>query len=199
MDDKLCWKHHIAHCKSKLLSGLYAINKIKSFVPIDALLNLYYTLVYPHLLYGIILWGSTYNVYLNNLFLTQKRIIRAICNTPRLEHTLPLFSNLRLLTLRDIYYRECAKYMYNYTRGSLPSSLHNTFIDGNSVHNYETRNAAQIRSYRIRTTKTANSLLMQGPKIWNEIPSDIQTKPNLNSFSSSLKRHILQGYAAAEH
>jgi len=33
-------------------------------LPKEILLNLYYALVHPHLLYGLLVWGSTYPSYL---------------------------------------------------------------------------------------------------------------------------------------
>ena len=46
-------------CKNKLTSALYVIKKVNSYLLVSALKTIYYTLVYPYLTYGIILWGST--------------------------------------------------------------------------------------------------------------------------------------------
>ena len=40
--------------------------------------TLYYSLVYPYLLYGITLWGADYHTYLSKLVIMQKKIIRII-------------------------------------------------------------------------------------------------------------------------
>ena len=62
IDEKLDWHEH--KCKNKLTSALYVIKKVNSYLPVSALKTIYYTLVYPYLTYGIILWGSTYKTYL---------------------------------------------------------------------------------------------------------------------------------------
>ena len=72
IDEKLDWHEHINKCKNKLISALYVINKVNSYLPVSALKTIYYTLVYPYLTYGIILWGSTYKTYLKKLFIIQK-------------------------------------------------------------------------------------------------------------------------------
>ena len=64
IDDKLEWHKDINKCKNKLTSALYVINKVNSYLPVSALKTIYYTLLYPYLTYGIILWGSTYKTYL---------------------------------------------------------------------------------------------------------------------------------------
>ena len=75
IDEKLDWHEHINKCKNKLTSALYVINKVNSYLPVSALKTIYYTLVYPYLTYGIILWGSTYKTYLTKLFIIQKKIV----------------------------------------------------------------------------------------------------------------------------
>ena len=60
IDDKLSWNAHIDYCKNKLSSGLYAINSAKHILSPKHLKSLYYTLIHPHLTYGLLLWGSTY-------------------------------------------------------------------------------------------------------------------------------------------
>ena len=45
--------------------------KLKSVLPQEALLKLYYALIHPHLIYGIIVWSSTFPTYLNGLALIK--------------------------------------------------------------------------------------------------------------------------------
>jgi hypothetical protein len=59
IDEKLKWDEHIKTMKKKISSAFYAINKVKYVLPRKHLNTLYYSLVYPYLTYGIILWGAT--------------------------------------------------------------------------------------------------------------------------------------------
>ena len=47
--------------------------KLKHFLPTLALLMLYYSIVYPHILYGIIIWGSTYTSHPNKSTVDSKQ------------------------------------------------------------------------------------------------------------------------------
>ena len=38
--------------------------------------NIYYSLVYPHLLYGIQVWGSAFDTNINKLIVLQKKTVR---------------------------------------------------------------------------------------------------------------------------
>lgn len=73
IDDRLDWHEHINACKNKLTSALYIINKVNRYLPVAALKTIYYTLVYPYLTYGIILWGSTYKTHIEKVFIMQKK------------------------------------------------------------------------------------------------------------------------------
>ena len=64
INEKLDWHEHKNKCKNKLPNALYVFNNVNSYFPASALKTIYYTLVYPYLTYGIILWGSTYKTYL---------------------------------------------------------------------------------------------------------------------------------------
>ena len=79
IDDKLKWDVHINKIKSRLSSSLYAINKIKHFAPIKILTTLYYSMVYPYLIYGITQWGSTFKTHINKLNIMQKKDYEGNC------------------------------------------------------------------------------------------------------------------------
>ena len=76
VDEHLQWNEHKHNCRVTLISVLYAISEIKSVVPISTLNTVYFSLAYPHLLYGILLWGGTYNIHTaSRLRSTQKTIL----------------------------------------------------------------------------------------------------------------------------
>ena len=53
--EKLLHKH-LSEFLNK--NNVIIMNKLKSFLPWNVLLQLYYALVHPHLLYGLSVWGS---------------------------------------------------------------------------------------------------------------------------------------------
>ena len=64
---------------------------------------LYFSLFYPHLTYGILFCGSTYQSHLNSTITSQKKVVRVLYNADRLAHTNSLFYNLKILTFEDLY------------------------------------------------------------------------------------------------
>ena len=53
----------------------------------------------PHLNYGLLLWGP----HLGRLVTLQKKAIRVVSLTDYLSHTDPIFKELKLLTLEDMF------------------------------------------------------------------------------------------------
>ena len=103
VDDKLKCNMHIDKVKSHISSSLFAINKIKHFAPKRIMKTLYYSMVYPYLIYGITLWGATYKSGVNKLIVMQKEVIRAVVSAKYNAHTDDLFNELGILKLDDVY------------------------------------------------------------------------------------------------
>jgi len=73
IDEGLTWKQHISICKKRASSGLYALNAAKHILSVNNMKTLYHSLIHPHLMYGLILWGSACKKYLHPLIIVQKR------------------------------------------------------------------------------------------------------------------------------
>ena len=57
------------------------MHKLKSVLSQEALIILYYALVHPlgpHLLHGIVAWGSAFPTYLNSLVSLQNKAVRVV-------------------------------------------------------------------------------------------------------------------------
>ena len=78
IDEKLKWDEHINIIKKKISKSFLAINKVKYILPKKQLSTVYYSLVFPYLTYGILLWGATCHVHLSKLSLMQKKVSESL-------------------------------------------------------------------------------------------------------------------------
>jgi hypothetical protein len=62
------------------------------------------------------------------------------------------------------------------------------FITNNHVHNYNTRIAENNRPQACRTNLKQFTILFQGPKIWNALPSHMKDMSSLSTF----KKHMIE-------
>lgn len=53
------WKNHIHFIPIKTVKSLGIISKLPCFITVSCLLTLYYSMIYPHLTCGNIVWANT--------------------------------------------------------------------------------------------------------------------------------------------
>ena len=58
IDSKLNFEEHISIVAKKISRSLGVMCKLRNVLPPKALLVLYYSMIHPHLLYGITIWGN---------------------------------------------------------------------------------------------------------------------------------------------
>ena len=80
------------------------LSKLHHFVPMGILIWLYYSIIFPFLIYSVIVWGNTYEFNLHPIVVLQKKAIRIITFSAFREHTPPLFKKLNLLKFYVIVY-----------------------------------------------------------------------------------------------
>ena len=71
--------NHIDNVSTKISKTIGLLYKIRYYVDVKIIKTLYYSLVFPHLIYGIEVWGSADESHLNKLLVLQKKIVRLIC------------------------------------------------------------------------------------------------------------------------
>lgn len=193
VDDKLTWQEHINIIKSKLASSIYAMNRIKKIIPTTYKRTLYFTLVYPYLNYGIILWGATYKCHTNKVVKMQKRAVRNICNARYNDHSDPLFLSQNILKFENIYQLEVIKIVYNFYNKLLPNPLMHIFLLNQQVHNRHTRQQGNLYTHRCRTRMATQSVKYKGPLIWNNLPCQIKEMKDLNirRFTKHVSSYLL--------
>ena len=77
IDSKLKFQSHIL----SLEISVGILTKISHFLPQEALLNLYYSLIHSQLLYALPVWCATYKTYLTKIKRLQNKAIRAVTKT----------------------------------------------------------------------------------------------------------------------
>ena len=72
------------------------------FFPCEVLLTLYNALIFPHVSYCILVWGSRIDGN-HRLLLLQKKNVRIITNQGYIAHSEPLCKLLNILKVSDLF------------------------------------------------------------------------------------------------
>ena len=58
VDHKLTWEEHTRYAVQKLTKARGILAKLRHHAPQSMLINVYYSIVYPHFYYGVTSWGN---------------------------------------------------------------------------------------------------------------------------------------------
>ena len=192
LDENLSWKPHINYVCKKVSKSIGVIYRARFNLSKSTKLSLYYTLIYPYLIYCNTIWSSTYVSNLKRLQILQKRIVRLLTSSSFLAHTAPLFKKLKILDINRINSFCTGLFMYSYHNKLLPPPFLNLFSTSNQFHNYNTRNADTYRSHACRTNIKQFTMLSRGPKLWNSLPDTVKNAGTLNCFRNRIRKYLLQ-------
>ena len=103
IDDRLSWSQHLIDVKKSFVNKLNLIKR-SSFLGKEALLDLYYKVVLPAVLYGLIVWGGCANAeQLNSLESLHRTAARMIYNLPYDMSSADVYRHSNWSTLSHMY------------------------------------------------------------------------------------------------
>jgi len=195
IDKYLSWSSQCKSVGSKISSALYVLRSVKNFLPTYTLITLYYSFVYSHIQYGLILWGTSASARdLDRVRILQKKSIRQVKNAKYNASTLPICKELDILEFNDISKMELSKLMYQYSVRTLPCPLMNIFTRNCDLHDYDTRNKENALCMKRNYAQLHNSFLCKAPAAWQCLAIDIKNCKNIKSFSKMFKKYLIKNY-----
>ena len=99
IDPTLKWDSHVKATSTQVAKSAGIISKVRKYLNKETLLMLSYAFIYPHIDYGILIWGASIQESLYPIVAMQKRIIRIITFAHKRDHTCNLFKNTGILTI----------------------------------------------------------------------------------------------------
>jgi hypothetical protein len=195
IDSHLSWKYQISHIAKKIRRGIGILSKVRYLVNTDILVKLYYAIIYPFLLYALIIWGNTYPTTLKPLVVLQKKAIRIITFSPFDEHSSPIFKGLRLIKLSDLITLLMTMFMYKFHNCLLPLNFNDYFAPVHQLHSYNTRFASGLclSLPKPRTNFGLFNIRYRGVKLWNAL-SDFDKRLSFTQLKRKLKANFVDSY-----
>ncbi len=222
MDEHLLWKPQISSISKKISRGVGILAKLRGHMDQKLLLCIYYCLVFSHLSYGVQAWGSACDSYLKELIVIQNKAVRILSGkqyfqiygqTPGpLPSSSPLYKELKILKLQDIYKFNIAKFVYQTLCGDSPDIFNDWFKYTHMVHDHATKSSTSIfreNYFDIGTVHQTYTLYVNrgnlvnygkkmiqisGPLIWNDLPPEIHDASSIFTFKFHLKNHYIDKY-----
>ena len=195
LDDKLNWKTHINNIKNKLNQLTGAFYNLARYIDTSKISNIYHAYVFPHIKYGIELYGACDKTSLKSLQTSQNKILKVLYRKPRRYHTNQIHNELRILKCEDVYQLFTGIFVYKQQQKLLPNIFSNYFTQNRNIHRIRTRNCESLFLPRYKLKSTQKCMKYSGVKIWNSIPQEIRNQPKLHQFKSKFKSHMISEYS----
>ena len=192
LDSNLSWKAHITELARKLSRSVGLFYKIRHYVSLDILKLLYHGIFYPFLMYGIHVWGLTFDSYLEHIYILQKKVLKSITFSDMMAHSKPLFHDLQLLKLNDIHNVHISLFVYECVNGLSPAYFADFFNLLSNKHMFMTRQSTKGNLFLERRNTDQygiRSIQFSGVKLWNSIPPNIRASKSLNTFRNELNKY----------
>ena len=163
----------------------------------NTLILLYYGSFEYFLSYGVSVWGSTYPMYTDPIFILQKRILKIITSNEVTVSSAQLFDSLQILKLSDLFKLQVTSFVYECLNSLAPIYLREYFTSIQSIHSIGTRQSKKGDLYALRCDTTQyglRSIHYSGVRIWNSLPVKIRKSQSLPNFMKKMKAYIFSFY-----
>ncbi len=194
-DDKMSWDKQITALTLKLSKAIGILYKLKRYASQSILRNVYYSIIHPHLIYGIMSWGATSITSLNSLQGKQNRALKLVFDLPWRLETNPIYFNNKFLKINELYHLELIRFMYKFYHNLLPPAFSLYFTKIETISPYNTRLASN-HNFRLPAVNRNYGLKSQsytGIKLWSQIPTDAKFI-NYSNFKTFSFNHMLSRY-----
>ena len=196
IDSQLSFKEHVNFVKSKISKNLGIIYRAKKFLSHECLVSLYYSFIYPYLVYCVCVWGNAGLTTVLPIVALQNRIVKTIVSASKFTSPHPLYKHLNILKFSDIYDLNVLIFTYKFKNGMLPHVCNNFFIINSNIHNHRTRQYNDFHPPNCRTEIRKKSLQYSGCVIWNRLDKSLKSmNGSVNVFKKTVKKKIFENYS----
>ena len=200
LDDKMKWDKHIDMIYSKLIKFTGIFYKLRNILPRHCLVKLYYAFVYPHLLYGVEIYGAAANSILVRLHILNNKILRILqCKLTREIHVRDLYLNYKTLPVDMLYRMQILLFVHKSIHHAyiLPSVFHNCFLFNSTIHNYDTRHKGDLHLSSVSNNYGQLTISFVGSKLWNALPLDLKLCFSTIVFKTGVQKYLSGFFLAA--
>ena len=173
---------------SRSLGILYKARKVFNR---NTLATLYNSFIHPLFSYCICVWGNSPMCYLDPIVKLQKRAIRVVAGAKFRANTAPLFKELNIMNVNNIYVYNVLIIMYKHHHGKIPDIFQPFFVRNNEIHDHATRQQSYLHVNKQMSVRSAKSFRNTGVKIYNYFKTFVKFDIGVSTFKTQVKKYII--------
>ena len=179
---------------NKITKNIGILYKLRYYVSMNTLKQLYYTLIYPCINHGLMSWGTACQTKLKKIKISHNNYLRCIFFADKREITTPYFTLLEIFKLENIFKLKSGSLVHKlqYNKKETPPALHDLVSLASDIHKYNTRFTTSQNLYRTfsRTNYGLAWLREVVSQTWETIPMAVKCLP-YNVFKKKYKLFLL--------
>ena len=122
--------------------------------------------------------------------LLQKKVVRILSFSDRLEHTEQLFIRLDILPFNKLIHHRIGLFMYKVYKDMYPTVITNMYLHNKNIHSHNTRQKHHFYVAMGHSNLYATSFYCTSILIWNDILKNIDISLSFNRFKCALKYYL---------
>ena len=156
INERLSWSRHLTDVKKNFVNKLKLLKR-SSFLSRNALLDFYFKIILPSVIYGLVVWGGCPNAeLLHSLEVLHRRAARIIYNLPRDMPTAEAYRHSKWHTLTLYYKLRLIKLLLSVFIGEAPTAL--SYLTNKPCTAYNLRRSNNIIVPRFNSQFLKNSI-----------------------------------------
>ena len=169
---------------------LRVISKIKSFLSFSDLQRVIILLIFSRLDFSNSLYLEINKETLNRLQLVQNAAARLLTRTKSREHISPVLASLHWLPVSYRVKFKSLMFVYKALNGLAPDYIKELLDTNPSARSLRSSERGDLKVPITQKAKRGDrAFSVAAPKLWNKLPLNIRTAPELHTFKTLLKTH----------
>ena len=192
IDEHLDWKIHIQTICQSLRKYVGIFYKLSLKLPQKVLKMLYFSLIYPHILYAVEIYANTYLVYLHDLIILNNRILRILQHKPLHVATCDLYRSFNTLPVNILFQYQFLLHAHaiNFHSETLPKFFSTNILRNNDIHIHNTRANSDFHRVSVQSSYGAKLSSNVYAKLWNSLPASLKSVGCAITFRKLLKLYL---------
>ena len=184
IDENLDWRVHIQSICQSLRKYVGIFYKLSLKLPQKVLKMLYFSLIYPHILYAIEIYANTYLIYLHDLLILNNRILRILQHKALHVATSDLYKSFGTLPVNTLFQYQLILHAHaiNFHSENLPNFFSVNIQRNHDIHTHNTRANDDFHRTSVQSLYGAKLSSNVYAKLWNSLPANLKSEGCITTF-----------------
>ena len=182
IDQELSWKEHVQELCNGLKCLFPIFYNIRTYLTIEHIRTIYYTLIYSRVKYGLAVYGTANSGIIEKIQILQNQLLKVLTEKPYRYCTNKLHNELK------IFKQEILTFVHNFKNEKLPLVFSNYFTTFSQIHGINTRNRnTNFIIPKVSSNLGSTSITFEGAVLWNNLDKKMKESTSVKSFRKLLK------------